>query len=417
MDLKKKAILIAIIAVLLFSVVSYTQSFFESSGIAVYYDGALVKNSVILNKEDEIELPSGIVEESFYAKGNSPLVKFEVVKKGEIENNIGKEITVYFKNKEIKGKLLDYKDGKAYIEVNDGIAVVYPEGFIIKDAKSTLKAKLYFKDNPGETLISYITQKLTWNANHKIFLGKDKLKIESYAVITNKDNKKYEGDVKLYTKSMLGSYYVQPPIYYKTATIEESSPPKIEEKQTTLEFPLGKLEINPKSTVNTLLGGGETDYKRKSSLSFYYRYSGKKKASDSLIFKAPYALAKGDVYVYSDYFEKKVSMDNKAKGEEVILSLGEDLFIEGELSLKNQEYKRDGNKITREDTEVLLRVKNYGDNEKKVELNIEMPSYLKWEVLSSSENYKKENNKIKYGLSLKGGEEKEINLKVRINYD
>ncbi len=430
----KKFLYIGLVMLVILAYFGYTSFFKDSSNINIYKDGSIINEELQLNQEDSFSLPYNVLVPSIYLMPtDAEMISLEVKRVGELEGNIGKKVKVFFKDNEVEGTLLDIKNGKAYVKTDEGIYIVYPDAYVVESQDSTTKAFVEFNSKPSKVMLSYMTSGIKWSAEHKLFLFENgKARIETFANINNNDDKAYSGTLELVADSLgIGSrsyYNYDYENLYRSKGLEMAgmAQPVSEENyvvqeraEKTIKYKLGSREISAKSNKIIKVDESEVDYSRILEYSTSinsYDYGGSSeftKLSNVIEFKAPYDLASGNVNVYGNTFEGKARIGNKAKDDNISLTLGTSFYVSGKTETLDYQTYANGKVVEKE---VEITIKNNGDEEENIKVNVGMPYYAEWKVLESSESYEKTHQKLTYRFKISPGNEKKISLKVRIEY-
>ncbi len=367
-----------------------------------------------------------------------------------MEKYVGKEIKLFDKNsytgKEdwLVGTLLSANDGYVY-QIGNEIHINPPGRVILPQVPENLMAKptlvwLLRATKAGKQKIeaSYLTNKITWQADYITVLSADdsKADLTGWVTIDNQSGATYQnatlklvaGDVhrvepeKVYARTMaMEAAPASPPPQFREEGFFEyhlytlDRPATVKENQTKQMTLLSATAI---PVLKRLIFRGQQDY-------FYNSYGegsfSKQKVSVSLEIdntqknNLGMPLPKGTVRVYkadkdgSLQFIGEDAIDHTAKDEKVTVKMGEAFDVTGER--KQTDFKRIADTISETAWEIALR--NHKDAPASVRIIEPVPG--DWEVLSASHKHEKADaHTLRFDVIVPEDKEVKVTYRVRV---
>ncbi len=366
-----------------------------------------------------------------------------------MEKYVGKEIKLFDKNsytgKEdwLVGTLLSANGGYVY-QIGNEIHINPPGRVILPQVPENLIAKptlvwLLHSTKAGKQKIeaSYLTNKITWQADYITVLSADdsKADLTGWVTIDNQSGATYQnatlklvaGDVhrvepeKVYARTMaMEAVPASPPPQFREEGFFEyhlytlDRPATVKENQTKQMTLLSATAI---PVLKRLIFRGQQDY-------FYNTYEegsfSKQKVSVSLEIdntqknNLGMPLPKGTVRVYkadkdgSLQFIGEDAIDHTAKDEKVTVKMGEAFDVIGER--KQTDFKRIADTISETAWEIALR--NHKDVPASVRIIEPVPG--DWEVLSASHKHEKADaHTLHFDVTVPEDKEVKVTYRVR----
>lgn len=367
-----------------------------------------------------------------------------------MEKYVGKEIKLFDKNsytgKEdwLVGTLLSANDGYVY-QIGNEIHINPPGRVILPQVPENLMAKptlvwLLRATKAGKQKIeaSYLTNKITWQADYITVLSADdsKADLTGWVTIDNQSGATYQnamlklvaGDVhrvepeKVYARTMaMEAVPASPPPQFREESFFEyhlytlDRPATVKENQTKQMTLLSATAI---PVIKRLIFRGREEF-------FYNVHEegsfAKQKVSVSLEIdntqknNLGMPLPKGTVRVYkadkdgSLQFIGEDAIDHTAKDEQVIVKMGEAFDVVGER--KQTDFKRIADTISETTWEIALR--NHKDAPASVRIIEPVPG--DWEVLSASHKHEKADaHTLHFDVTVPKDKEVKVTYRVRV---
>ncbi len=377
----------------------------SASSVVIYFNGAVVNERF----NDAFILPKDVIEESITTFGKDYYLTYP---KSEVNSLIGKDIeVVYNEGKELKGKLIDVKNGKFYILSNGKTFVVKPEMFSVEGIFYSDRQGYPTIYSEGQTIVSYAVPSLKWSGQIVVDVKEKKADVSVGALIKNLDEEKAynSSDTKLISGNVnfYRTYRVYED-YYPAMAVEKGG---ATQKEGFLEYSLGHVYVPPKGLVFKKLSSFSASLSRFNRLETYFSSTFDLRNPQLMFeFKAEENMPTGIVKIYKDgEFLGLDYIGEIPEGENVTVSAGENRFVR----IKAQEtlYNDLGSFYERE---MKWSLKNYGDRNEIVELLIHMP-YQNWTVVSNAGSYEVlDKNNVKFLVSVNPGEDVNLSLKIRV---
>ncbi|MSQ47279.1 MAG: DUF4139 domain-containing protein [Deltaproteobacteria bacterium] len=368
-----------------------------------------------------------------------------------MEKYVGKEVKLFDKNsytgKEdwLVGTLLSANDGYVY-QIGNEIHINPPGRVILPQVPENLMAKptlvwLLRATKAGKQKIetSYLTNKITWQADYITVLSVDdsKADLTGWVTIDNQSGATYQNAM---LKLVAGDVHrVQPEqVYVRTMAMDAAPaappPPQFREESFfeyhlyTLDRPATVKENQTKQmtllsaaaipVTKRLVFQGQEGY-------FYNQYGegsfAKQKVSVSLEIdntqknNLGMPLPKGTVRVYkadkdgSLQFIGEDAIDHTAKDEKLTVKMGEAFDVVGER--KQTDFKRIADAISETAWEIALR--NHKDQPATVRIIEPVPG--DWEVLSASHKHEKADaHTLHFDVTVPTNKEVKVTYRVRV---
>ncbi len=406
----KKILIVLIGLVVVFALVFALNIESNTSSLIIYFNGAVINEKF----NDAFILPKDVIEESITTFGKDYYLTYP---KSEVSSLIGKDIEVmYDEGKELKGKLIDVKNGKFYILSNDKTFVVKPEAFSVDGVFYSDRQGYPTIHSQGQTLISYAVPSLKWKGQLVLTIKDKKADVSIGALIKNLDEEKaynstnaklISGDVNFYRNHNVFMVY---PTYSKSLNDEGNI--EVSQKEGFLEYSLSNIFIPPKGVVFKELGSFTTSFSKFNRLNTYFSSKFDARNPELLFsFKAEENIPSGVVKVYDKKgeFLGLDHVDEIPKGENVTVSIGENRFVR----IMSKEIMYDDRDIFYE-RKMRWQIKNFGERNEVVELIVHMP-YNNWTIISSKGNYEVlDKDKIKFFVSVNPGGEVNLSMKIKV---
>jgi hypothetical protein len=367
-----------------------------------------------------------------------------------LEKYVGKEVKLFDKNRYtgkedwLVGTLLSVNDGYTY-QIGNEIHINPPGRTILPQVPENLIAKptlvwLLRAAKAGKHKIetSYLTDKITWQADYITVLSADESKVDlsGWVTIDNKSGATYQ-DARL--KLVAGDVHrVQPEqIYTRTMAMEAApaaAPPQFRE-EGFFEYHLYTLDRpatvkDNQSKQMTLLSASAIPVTKRlifqgQQLYFYNPYEEgsfpKQKVNVSLEIdnaqknNLGMPLPKGTMRVYkadgdgSLQFIGEDAIDHTAKDEKVTVKMGEAFDVVGER--KQTDFKRIADTVSETAWEIFLR--NHKNEPATVRVLEPLPG--DWEVLSASHKHEKvDAQTLRFDVNVPKNGETKITYRVRV---
>ncbi len=423
----------------------YTSTMTDTKGlsITVYNNdfGVVKENRVIsIDRDTEviqyfdvaqlIEIDSIIVDGVEIIELN---YDYDLVSKEKLmEKYLDKTVILYNKDEKTKEqyRLLSVKGGLVLEKIDTKEIIINPEGEIILPklpGELIVKPALIWRIKPTDTKnikISYITKGLKWTANYVVTLGEKDFVLAGWVNIENNSGTSYAnaklkliaGEVKRIQKCEDVDYIMERNVCYS----DTPTPNFVEESFSDYHMyslqHSTTLKNNQSKQIN-FINSNSVAYHR------YYdfgRYEDKAKIilefENSNDNGLGIPLPKGNIKVYKEdnrdgnlEFIGEDRVSHTPKNEKISLHIGEAFDIVCERD--RIDYKKtDGYECE----EYEFKIRNHKDEE--IEAKISHYIHGDWEMIHSSDEFKKENsNEITYWVKVKVDEEKVIKFKYRTN--
>jgi hypothetical protein len=367
-----------------------------------------------------------------------------------MEKYVGKEVKLFDKNsytgKEdwLVGTLLSANDGYVY-QIGNEIHINPPGRVILPQVPENLMAKptlvwLLRSAKAGKQKIeaSYLTNKITWQADYITVLSADDSKVDlsGWVTIDNKSGATYQNAT---LKLVAGDVHrVQPEQIYTRAMAMEAAPaapPPQFREEGFFEYHLYTLDrpatVKDNQTKQmTLLSAAAIPVTKRLIFQgqqvYFYNPHGegnfsKQKVSVSLEIdnaqknNLGIPLPKGTVRVYkadkdgSLQFIGEDAIDHTAKDEKLTVKMGEAFDVIGER--KQTDFKRIADTVSETAWEISLR----NQKSEPATVRIMEPVPGDWEVLSASHKYEKADaHTLRFDVAVPQNKEVKVTYRVRV---
>lgn len=335
----------------------------QGEKLVLYNNFAYYEQSAkISGNEIPFELPYGIETDSITLRIVSGYVISQYVKEANytteadlLDSYIGREISIFDENgKEIKGVLLKYDHGTAYVKAGNDLFIIAPSYYqlpVFEGNVSDENASVVFKINSTQQTdakLSYLLDSISWKPDYTLYLSGSGGTLSLYGAISNRAKDYDNVSLSLFygqIKRTSGSYYYPPYDYSKGMTSESvSGAPNYEPGAISefYKFDLGNVNLREGESKFNLFEKQVVQIKK----TYEMQITGYEKNKALAIMLAMnnnqsnglgIALPSGNVRIIdADGFVGEVYASETPKGEELEINTGNAFDVIGSSKLMNQ---------------------------------------------------------------------------------
>lgn len=424
------------------------------NNFAYYEQGAKISGNEI-----PFELPYGIETDSITLRIVNGYVISQYVKEANytteddlLKSYIGREISVFDENgKEIKGVLLKYDYGTAYVKTGNDLFIITPSYYQLPGFEgnaSDENASVVFRINSTQQTdakLSYLLDSISWKPDYTLYLSGSGGTLSLYGAITN-DAKDYDNvSLSLFYGQVkrTGSGYYYPSYDYSRGIMAEKSaasapdytPSSISE---FYKFDLGNVNLREGVSKFNLFEKQVSQIRK----TYEMRISGYEENQALAIMLAMnnseqnglgIALPSGNVRIMdADGFVGEDYASETPKGEELEINTGNAFDVIGSSKLMNQSSDEaincDPRVMQAEYAPLCIREKGYISvttyeyeatvkNKKAESANIALTysTYGEWAIMDETlPSEKISQNEIKWKFSIPANSEKTLKFTIRV---
>ncbi len=364
-----KVALFAIAALLLGGALLYSLTLAKAEGekLVVYDNFAYYEASAKTSGgEATFGLPYGVELDSITLR----LAKGYVVSQHINEANstsesdlldlyVGKEVSIFDSDgKEVKGTLLKFDYGRAYVKTSEGLYIITPKSYLLPGFEGEVKdtnASVVFMLSSAQATdakLSYLMDSISWNPDYTLYLNGDSGTLSLYGAVSNYAQDYENVSLSLFygqVKRSSGRYYYP---YYdyaagaRSKTAEASYSPDYEPSAVSefYKFDLGNVDLKQGESKFNLLEKQISqirktyemeitgyDYEAPRALATYLSVNNTAASGLGI------ALPAGNVRVMdAEGFVGEDYISETPKGEELRISIGNAFDVVGTSRIVNQ---------------------------------------------------------------------------------